>query len=96
MSVKTDAKNLSETTLQVKGECHCKTMMIFFSSVCDKSHAYHGWVNERCCSITNLCGENEGNCHSDSECLANLECGSDKRCAPRASEAEPENLSKLK
>ena len=28
-----------------------------------------------CCSSSNQCGENEGDCDVDSDCLGNLKCG---------------------
>ena len=35
-----------------------------------------------CCSITNLCGENEGDCDSDAHCLNDLKCGTENCVGP--------------
>ena len=36
-----------------------------------------GWVDEAwyCCSSSNLCGADEGDCDNDSECAGSLICG---------------------
>ena len=38
-------------------------------SVCDKKNPWN------CCSSSNPCGENEGDCDNDNDCLGNLKCG---------------------
>jgi len=35
-----------------------------------------------CCSITNQCGENEGDCDSDAHCSNNLKCGTENCVGP--------------
>jgi hypothetical protein len=35
-----------------------------------------------CCSITNQCGENEGDCDSDTHCLNDLKCGTENCVGP--------------
>ena len=36
----------------------------------------HSQIQE-CCSTSNQCGEGQGDCDKDSECLGNLVCGRD-------------------
>ena len=41
-----------------------------------------------CCSPSNQCGPNQGDCDSDSECSGSLVCGTDNCKAPFPSDAD--------
>ena len=45
-----------------------KSFLLFFP-VCDKQNPWD------CCSNSNPCRENEGDCDNDNDCLGNLKCG---------------------
>ena len=54
--------------------CRVKSPNIFFSVTgngCDGSQFFEF----SCCSFYNKCGENEGDCDFDSDCIGNLKCG---------------------
>ena len=42
----------------------------------------------KCCSSSNQCGLNEGDCDSDSECSGNLICGKDNCQSPFPSDVD--------
>ena len=41
-----------------------------------------------CCSSSNQCGPNQGDCDSDSECSGNLVCGTDNCNSPFPTDAD--------
>ena len=41
----------------------------FIFSVCNKEDPWE------CCTSANPCGENQGDCDNDNECLGDLKCG---------------------
>ena len=50
-------------------------------------HDYNDYFRE-CCSTSNLCGINEGDCDSDDECSGDLSCGNNNCPAPFPSNAD--------
>ena len=41
-----------------------------------------------CCTSSNQCDENQGDCDSDDECIGNLQCGKDNCQSPFPSDAD--------
>ena len=57
---------ISKTNTNIENES--KNDWKFFL-VCDKADPWD------CCTTSNPCGENEGDCDNDNECLGHLKCG---------------------